>query len=310
MPRRGIARSTCGTVFLLLLCPLVRAQPPSNEPILATDICEVLQNPDAFDQKAIRLRGRLISEFESARVDDSFCGLPFLHTSLWWDFGGTGISALQPEAKRINAITFPVLKDAEFRRFQLRFRDRRALRPDGERCHSHKECSYYDVVATYGGKFFAGRKRAESALGGFGHMGCCHLFVIEQISDVVATRTAVPSSNKEFSCSSVTWLGNYPNAPVSDFNGRLAYNWRFIAEQMRAHGDDSLVDAAEKSSLTPNVGIGPRLSWSSPDLLTIYTADFPQASPTKKKHQKDDRSKTSAPIAMTVKSEHCTALGN
>ena len=90
-------------------------------------------------------------------MDDYACGQPLLHTGIWWTYGGEPLLALRPEPTHVGSLTSPVLKNADFDRFQELVHAHRALRPDGEMCESHRGCAYYDVVATYTGRFFAGK---------------------------------------------------------------------------------------------------------------------------------------------------------
>ena len=294
----------CGVFLLCALTPLLVGQASPDEAIHDIDVCEVLRNPIAFDHQTIRFRGRLEFEFEGDQVDVAACGLPLIHTGIWWDYGGRSILALQQEAKSIRASTSPVVRDSEFDHFQKLVQEHRSKRPDGEMCSSHRECAYYDVVATYTGRFFARRMPVGRTLfGGFGHMGCCHLLVIEQISDVVAQRTSVPEDGPKFSCASQTWQSEFPAVHVSSLDERATANQQFLAAQMRAHGDDGLAETVTSSPLRHYEGFTGYLIWSSPDLLTTYTAEFPQPPATKKKkHQ------TIAPTSLTsvgVTRERC-----
>ena len=73
--------------------------------------------------------------------------------------------------------------------------------PDGSQCDEN-ECRFYRLVqATITGMFFAGQ---DTAMPGYGHLGCCHLMVIKQVSDVSAERTQVPAGG-EFKCTGETW---------------------------------------------------------------------------------------------------------
>jgi len=296
--------------LVFLITPsFVLGQAPSNDSVRTVEICEVLKNPSAFDSQMIRLRGRLELEFENETVDDRACGLPVFHTGIWWTYGGEPLLAHEPDGKRIRALAWPVLKDAQFNEFEARARERRKHLPDGEWCHSHWECAYYDVVATFTGKFFAGKKHPGRTLaGGFGHMGCCHLFVIEQISDVVAQRTQVPFEERQFSCTSNTWQSEYPTVSVSGIDWRAATNRQFLADEMRAHGDASLVDALQQNPSWGYLALTGYLVWSSPDLLTTYTVELPHRLRSGEKRHEPQT--TAGPLIVNVTREHCEAIAN
>jgi len=299
----------------ILLLPLIAVprfsfgQAPPTEPIRDVEVCQILNNPDAFDGKKVRFRGRLEFEFEGDTVDDRACGLPLFHTAVWWTYGGEPLLAHQPEMKKIQAMTSAILRDAQFDEFQERTHAYRKRRPDGEACRSHQQCVYYDVVATYTGRFFAGKKRpGYTNPGGFGHMGCCHLFVIEQVSDVEARRTSVPGDERKFSCTSTSWQSEYPAVTVRGVDARSAANKQFLIDQARAHGDDSLIEAAESKSPRELLGIAGYLVLSSPDLLTTYTAQFPQYPRHLKEAKKQHSSVQATPIVMNVTREQCAPV--
>jgi len=295
----------CSLLLLLMAAPCLAQGKAQGDPIPEVEVCQILNNPTLFDGQVVRFRGRLEFEFEGHHVNDDVCGLPRLHASISWSYGGEPLLALEPERRRIQGLASPILRDASFDEFGVRTRARRAKRPDGEPCQSHQECAYYNVVATYTGRFFAGKMRPERMLaGGFGHMGCCHLFVIEQVSDVDAQRTVVPDEEHKFSCSSSTWPSDYHGASLPGVDARSAANKQFLADQMRSHGDESLIENMQSASPWRTLGLTGRLSWSSPDLLTTYTAQFPQSSQPKK-HGKHEPDKTAEPFVVNVVRERC-----
>lgn len=275
-------------LLLLMTMPrLVLGQAQLSDSIHDVEVCQILNSPNAFDGQMVRFRGRLEFEFEGDRVADYACGQPLLHTGIWWTYGGEPFLAFQLDAKHIQSLTSPVLKNADFDEFHANVHAHRALRPDGEMCESHRACAYYDVVATYTGRFFAGKIRPGRTLaGGFGHMGCCHLFVIEQISKVEARRTSVPDEEQKFSCTSTSWQSEYP-AIAGGLDARLAANQQFLFDQVRTHGDESLIQTMESGSPWHYLGLTGYLFLSSSDLLTTYTAKLPGLPHTEKakKHQ-------------------------
>lgn len=295
-----------GPLLLLITAPhFFFGQEERTEPIHEAGVCQILNDPDAFDGKKVRLRGRLEFEFEGFNVNDDICALALFHTRIAWTYGGEPLFIPQPEAKHILSLTSPVLKDAQFDEFGRRTHARRVRRPDGEKCHSHRECGYYDVVATYTGRFFAGKMRpGHTVAGGFGHFGGCHLFVIEQVSEVEARRTSVPDEEREFSCASTSWQAEYPAPTFPNIDGRLVANKQFLIGQVRAHDDDSLIETMEAKSPWDFLGLTGYLVLSSPDLLTTYTAQFPQ-SPHPKKVKKHQSAAAVAPTVMNVSRERC-----
>ena len=298
-------------LFLMAAPPFCLSQTPDNNSVRETDICQVLSDPAAFDGQLLRFRGRLEFEFEGTNVDDTVCTPPLFHSRIWWAYGGEPWLAHRSEGKRILSLTSPVLKDEQFDEFGARTHARRVSRPDGEKCHTHGECAYYDVVATYTGRFFASKTSLEDRpTGGPGRTGCCHLFVIEQVSEVEAQRTAVPDEERTFSCTSTSWQSEYPVLRVPNIDGRMAANKQFLIDQARAHGDDSLIEAIESKSRWEFLGLTGYLVLSSPDLLTTYTAQFPQSVMRLKKAKKHHPAAPATPIIMNVSRERCEPVVN
>src|SRR5947199_1152731 len=223
-------------LVILLLSSFAVSQIPNDSDIRDVDVCDLLKSPNAFDKSVVRFRGRLIFEFEGDQVDDSTCHLPSLHTAIWWDYGK--VPAASQDNDQDRSLTWPILADASLDQFKKETSASRARRPDGQQCASDRECRFYDVLATFTGRFFAKRKEIAVLFSGFGHMGCCHLFVIEQISDVDAKRTSVPTDALSFTCTTTSWQDAYPQYPGTNIDERLERNLRFLTAQMRTHGDE------------------------------------------------------------------------
>lgn len=302
MSGHALVGSWC--VFFLHLTSIVApAQSTPAHSVRDVDVCAVLKDPGSFDAQSIRLRGRLSLEFEGDVVDDSSCTLPLLHTGIWWHYGGDPM--LPSEARRTRGLVTPVLRDTAFEEFRARTSARRVRRPDGDSCGTYRECSFYDVTATFTGWFFAGKMHPGP--GGFGHMGCCDLFVVEQVSDVAATRTKVPNEDEKFSCSNTTWQSEYQAVRIANLAENAAANKQFLIEQMRGHGDASLIDAMEPSPSWHYLQLTGWLMWSSPDLLITYKVEFPNLHAVKKP-KKHHPASLSGPITVNVTRERCEPM--
>jgi hypothetical protein len=81
---------------------------------------------------------------------------------------------------RFRGKKYALVKDDEFQTFHKFITTR------------EKRKSIYQVTATLEGTFFTGRTekdpRGRLALPGYGHMGCCHLFIIHRVSEVSAQK--------------------------------------------------------------------------------------------------------------------------
>jgi len=284
-------------------------QTASVEPVHDVEICAVLQNPRSFDGQITRFRGGLDFEFEANLVNDKFLRSPLVSHLHLVGLRQQSIADWEPNAKRIRALATPILKDAEFEEFNARAQDRRTLRPDGQPCNNSRECGYYDVIATFTGRFYAGRMSPSGKLGGFGHMGCCHLLVIGQVADVLAKPTPVPPENERFACTTVSWQSEFQrvsadsSSPLQVFAAHLAASKQFLINQARVHDGDAQAEAMESDSLERFGALG-GATWSSRDLLTSYRIEFPQ--PDRSKAGKGRQAqREAADITVTVVKERC-----
>jgi hypothetical protein len=177
MPRRLL--QFVGIVGLLCVPALVCAQEDPAE----VRGCDIARNPKAFDGKLIRVRGTLNVQFEDFSLGIRNCDTT---QSIWLAFGGDvpGIVASTVNDNfrktgsdiRVNGVSYGIRKDDSFRRLYALIAAR------------HGDKSDYSVTATLTGMFFAGeeKKTATGAahFAGYGHLGCCALLVITQVSDV------------------------------------------------------------------------------------------------------------------------------
>jgi hypothetical protein len=170
----------------LLVAPMlpivVSAQSPSPPPTASVAQCDLLKNPKAYDGKRIEIRGKISLDMEDFTIYDPSCNT---WPGLWLMFGGdvsTPTKSTMNDNDRqpgqnikVNGIEYELVKDANEKEFLKALTARQAKKP------------VYRVTATLVGTFLAGRSKEESkAKGtpdfpGYGHMGCCHLFIIRQV---------------------------------------------------------------------------------------------------------------------------------
>ncbi len=173
-----------------------------------------------------------------------------------------------------------LVRDKTLEDFKAYLRAGRLKRPDGEPCYSSRECRFYDVEATLTGRFFAQNERVLKSgavsVEGYGHLGCCHLFVIEQVSDVVAARTGVPAGGR-FQCSATEW--NLTPEEVRQFAGSCSSPDECQARRRRAFmqvvqrvGDEIEPEGADVDAMVDMTRKPPQFvsEWASPDLGRTY----------------------------------------
>jgi|ERR1700722_1030448 len=162
----------------------------AQENPLEVAACDLATNPKAFDGQLIRVRDTLNVHFEDFSLGIRNCDT---QQSIWLAFGGDvpGIVASTANDSfrkrgsdiKVKGISYGIKKDDSFRKLYALIAARHGDKPD------------YSVTATLSGMFFAGEERrtAKGAVDfvGYGHLGCCALFVIMQVSEV----ESIPPSN-------------------------------------------------------------------------------------------------------------------
>ena len=143
--------------FLLALAAVAAPAVPKK-----TTYCALVQNPAAYDHDLVEITGFVSHGFEDFTMFDPGCGS---WPDVWLEYGGLTKPLVVEE------IQVPLLQDQVFTDF-----DRLVQRRPSSVVH-----------ATVVGRFFAGHKPSNpggTALGGYGHMGCCSLLVVQQVFKV------------------------------------------------------------------------------------------------------------------------------
>jgi hypothetical protein len=170
-------------LFAALVFPASLFGQTPTQPLQTVSVCDVLKDPKAFSGKNIRIHGEISSEFEDFTIYDRACG-GRSWTPVWLMFGGdvdcptpsTWNDVNRPKGQNVKfgGLEYSLIKDGGFQKFYAAITTRKNKK------------SVYQVTATLEGTFFAGD--TEKPLGGYGHLGCCHLFIIHQISRVEAQK--------------------------------------------------------------------------------------------------------------------------
>jgi hypothetical protein len=165
-----------------------------------TTVCELIQNPKSFDHKLVVVTGFASHGFEDSGFSDPACGGRY--GGLWMEFGGeasTGtmstvsdLSRTRPESAVVEGVSVPLIEDRNFQTF-----DKLLHQGNGNL-----------VRATVIARFFAGRENFDGIKGfsGYGHLGCCSLFMIQQVLSLDENRdpnldyTGEPTQPTKASC--------------------------------------------------------------------------------------------------------------
>jgi len=252
-------------VFLALLTAATAGKAQQMDSgALSIGLCELISNPDVYAGKRVEVRGRVTQGFENFTVYDDHCS--DRDNAVWLTYGDRKESLDYEQryaAQPIPRTGFAHNRESE--RLQGLLQAYRAFAPNGDECG--ESCSYYKVFATMTGWFITGKRRGKGR-GGLGHMGCCYLLVMEQVSDVTGVRTEVPYGGV-YTCASDEWHPSKiefsalssPSAQPASFRAWGAARMQFFSN-IAQHWHDAEVRDGQISLATNE--------WISPDLLRRY----------------------------------------
>lgn len=175
--------------LLLIALPSLHSAAQGAELPVRVSLCDIKTHPENFLRKLVELTAIASHGFEDSMVEDSLCPWSDHNPGVWMEYGGKRSTAtmyccgFSPKPDRsdalvIDGVSLDLVNDETFREF-----DRR-LHPK----HS-KQRSSDTVRATLRGRIFAryegiGGTQQKPAWRGYGHMGCCMLFVVTQVVSV------------------------------------------------------------------------------------------------------------------------------
>lgn len=149
-------------------------------------ICQVKNNPAAYNHKLLELTGFVSHGFEDFTFRDPICAS---WPEIWLEYGGKAKSGTmyccgvtnnrhRPKELAVENIPISLLENDQFRNFDKSIQP--PFRTDAQGSIVH---------ATLIGRFFAGQQihyPNRTVWGGYGHMGCCSLFAIQEVKAVDA----------------------------------------------------------------------------------------------------------------------------
>jgi hypothetical protein len=178
-------RALTWLLALLLAFGIADVHATDGEPVPVTP-CQLMSDPARFDHTLVQVYGFVSHGFEQFTMQAGTCPIhEGMSTGLWLEYGGKHESetvycctnasgADRDDPLVVEDVRTDLVDDALFKQFDraLRRRDKST------------------VVATIVGRFFAGRgpqSGGDRFWGGYGHMGCCSLLVVEQVLSVKPT---------------------------------------------------------------------------------------------------------------------------
>jgi hypothetical protein len=189
---------TCLLLLIVLSLPTVSAcQTITPSAPASASLCDLLKSPKVYDGKQIQIRGKINLEFEDFSIYDTSCNT---WPGIWLMFGGdvstptksTVNDNRRPQGQniKVNGIEYIIVKDQKLDEFSKGItarQDRKVL---------------YRVIATLAGTFLAGGTDRSSKgipnLPGYGHLGCCYLFIIQKVL-AVETKPITDAAKEKWS---------------------------------------------------------------------------------------------------------------
>jgi hypothetical protein len=179
---------TLAGMLAIGLTPVQSREQAQNEP-LKVSLCEIKANPENFLRKLVEVTVTASHGFEDSMIEDSRCAWPKAGPGIWMEYGGKRSTAtmyccgVSPKADRsdtpvVDGIRLDLVDDDKFREFDGRLHSRQ----------SNPRVSN-TVRAALRGRIFAryagiGGTKQNPDWRGYGHMGCCMLFVVTQVVSV------------------------------------------------------------------------------------------------------------------------------
>jgi len=154
-------------------------QHPVPEPRKVT-YCELAKDPAAYNHELVRLTAFVTHGFEDFHIAEPNCVMPPERFSVWVVYGGKAESntayccpgesgrETRTDSLTVEGVQIPLTGDPTFHQFTDLLKNEQDT----------------TVRVTVVGRFFSGAKEtinASSFWRGFGHMGCCSLFVIQRV---------------------------------------------------------------------------------------------------------------------------------
>jgi hypothetical protein len=193
--RRQLAFSAMGSVLVLLLIVVTcsvylwkkastsegqMSKQPAADTIEEVTICQLAADPAKYNQKLVKVTAFLSHGFEDSSIYDPTCESRF---GVWYEYGGKnstgtmyccGVTSARdrPEQITVENIPIPLLVDQNFQKLD-------------QMLHQPADTIVHGTVI---GRFFSGEKstaaNGKDRWEGYGHMGCCSLFMIQQVVQV------------------------------------------------------------------------------------------------------------------------------
>lgn len=155
-------------------------------------LCDIKAHPENFLHKLVEFTAIASHGFEDSMVEDSRCSWPDHGPGVWMEYGGRRSTATmyccglapkpdRPDTLVVDGVSLDLVDDQTFREFDKRLHPKHPKKRSSDTVH-----------ATLRGRIFAryqgiGGTKQNPEWRGYGHMGCCMLFVVTQVLSVDPT---------------------------------------------------------------------------------------------------------------------------
>lgn len=181
-------------IGLMVGFSLARSEAQAPEVPIHVSLCEVKAHPEKYLKKLIEFTAVASHGFEDSMLEDPDCPWPGRGPGVWMEYGGHRSTdtmyccGSSPKSTRdkplvVDGVELSLIEDEKFREFDTRLHQK----------HSKPQRASDTVKATLQGRIFgrfegiAGTQQ-NPAWRGFGHMGCCMLFVVTRVTSVDTQR--------------------------------------------------------------------------------------------------------------------------
>lgn len=177
-------------IGLLTGLPPSQSQAQSPEVPLRVSLCEIKSHPEEYLRKFVEFTAIASHGFEDSMVEDAQCPWPTGGPGVWMEYGGNRSTdtmyccGFSPKPTRdkplvVDDIPLSLIEDENFRLFDTRLHAK----------HTKPQRGSDTVQATLRGRIFAKHEEIAGTQQhpewrGYGHMGCCMLFVVTQVISV------------------------------------------------------------------------------------------------------------------------------
>ena len=175
----SLVRAAVLLIVLISVKGVIEGPQTPAEAAVKVSVCELKNDPAKYNRKLVEVTGFVSHGFEDFGLFDPTCAE---WPQTWLDYGGAkesntmyccGVTSGQVRPKQISVegISIPLIDDDQFKAFD------QVIRTGGDTL----------VRATIVGRYFAGRQTKYpngTVWGGYGHMGCCTLLMIQQVLSI------------------------------------------------------------------------------------------------------------------------------